>query len=293
MIDQRNAIPAELIAKLMSKTKSARRVPFEEKVHAAVEWVGESEERRKMLGIMRLQNGDVIIDTVQFSKFVSVQPKSVQKNMRNAGFHKKATVEWAKTYVFSQNEETEKETKFGEVPDGVTPDSWNETIANHWQEFSSSFPDHGIKDLDEFLPSPQGGFIKSSQLVFLIYSAQTITPKIFGSLLRHFGPLSLVTMKLGALANAALSRGWSFDEEEGKRTISLDETNKFIFNDGVKHVVLENMDSVARMDPFWLKNEQGEMLELEEFWTNEFPNERKSKALFADAILEYFPAEEE
>ena len=288
-------IPLDLLIKILSSSKASKTYSFSDKINLLVDWVGNNDERKKTVGLFRLENGDYYVDTKILSNIMSIQPKSIIKNFSIAGYKKKAVIEYGKSFLLTKDDNNQHTLVLGQqnesLPEGVPNELWSNQINENWESFSKSFPELLVSDLDSFLPNPIGGFLKTSQLIRFIYNTDTITPLIFGSILKHFGPLSIVNLKVGTLCMSLISRGWTFDTEASKH-VSLENPNKFIFTDSKKSCTLLNNDSFNKMDLYWLRNEEtGEMIDLEDFWNQEFPAELQSKEFIADILMEYFPEE--
>ena len=288
-------IPLNILIQILSSSKASKKHSFEAKIKIISDWVGNSEERKKNIGLFRLENGDFFVDTSILSNIMSLQPKSIVKNFSIAGYKKKAVIELGKSFLFSKAENSQQTLDLAQsndnLPENTPPELWSPQIEQQWKSFSETFPDLLITDLDSFFPNQNGGFLKTSQILHLIYNADIVTPRIFGSIIKHFGPFQLVNAKIGVIAMSALSRGWSFNDEDEKHII-IEDPNKFVFNDSKKTCTLLNNDSFNKMDLYWLKKEAtDEFIDLEEFWLQEFPSELQSKEYLSDMFLKYFPEE--
>ena len=224
-------------------------------------------------------------------KILLIKSKSIIKNFQLLGYQSNKVKIYGNWIFFTKKiQPTTTLISNDSRPADIPCELWDRSIADNWDNFQKKYPNQDVIDLDTFFPSPVGGFLSTSQFVSLMFQSDKVDVHIFSSILKHFGPLSLVNQKIACIGISVLSRGWSFNSND-KKYVTLHDSNKFIFNDSKKTAILLNNDSINRNDGYWLKKENNEPIELEDFWMTEFPNEFQSQEFIAEALIHYFPPE--
>ncbi|OHT06003.1 hypothetical protein TRFO_26076 [Tritrichomonas foetus] len=283
------ALPDDLKHQLKSKPKLTK-LTFLDKLNLLVEWAGDDEMKKNYIGLKKSDDGFLVnIDVL--SQHFEILRRSLMKNFLLIDYQKRSYQSSKEWVIFSPKKNTNSiMTTFTNLQQELTKNDfgeWNSAMLYNWDLFTVKFPERKVGDFTrQFIKN--NSVLSISSLIKYFIRSDFLDAKNYQILFQHFSPISSIPGKISAFFASILARGWSIGE--GKRTVKIIQPNKFLFNDGMKQIILEN-DMNCQFPGLWLisNSENGRRYEIESFFERKFPKEIPSNELFIESIMEHFP----